>query len=453
MLHITKRQNILLKGIGLLSPAVGIRSQYENIKDQINEKVEQVIESLNKDESTNARYLADLLNIKILLEVVRTNGIQIGETLDYLRNNVNNVMAFDDLGLNVDGVTFGDVNLIAYDLTDANRQFLEKFIQNMLDVIDMSSEDDGIIDLLTDSIIQLGNSRLSFDFWANHIKKIEPTKDNQTIFLTEFQSWFQAEVDRIAIQMISKPETGILVVPEGLEELKEEFKKNTPSKVHEDIENMAAEDFNNPDFLDIILKAIVGRDNLEGINLSLLSNDIKIMINNIKLAIDKFMRKNHLGEIEVPMQDPRDPEKTINTKQLIPSTVNLPETILCALVTQSSKLYDEANTLEKLKEDSSFMLIYNIYNEILSELLGNRITDETVCRYISCIAANIQTISFINPILRVKDQNINTAVYTIREIVHDEYIKAGKIKDNTPKENLPAEINEVSENPLENRGE
>jgi len=56
MLHIQKKQNILLKGIGLLSPAVGIRSQYENIKDQINEKVDQVIESLNKDESTNAIY-------------------------------------------------------------------------------------------------------------------------------------------------------------------------------------------------------------------------------------------------------------------------------------------------------------------------------------------------------------------------------------------------------------
>ncbi len=40
MLHIEKRQNILLKGIGLLSPAVGIRSQYENIKDQYRKEVE-----------------------------------------------------------------------------------------------------------------------------------------------------------------------------------------------------------------------------------------------------------------------------------------------------------------------------------------------------------------------------------------------------------------------------
>lgn len=451
MLHIEKRQNILLKGIGLLSPAVGIRSQYENIKDQINEQVNQVIESLNKDESTNAIYLADLLNIKTLLEVVKTNGLQIGETLDYLRNNVNNVTAFDELGLNVEGVTFGDVNLIAYDLTDANRIVIQRFIQNMLDIIDMKTEDDGTIDLLTDAIIQLGNSRLTFDFWASHVKKIEPTKDNQTIFLTEFQEWFQKEVDSIAIKMISKPESGILVVPEGFEELKEEFRKNTPSKVHDAIENMAAEDFNNPEFLDIILKAVIGNDNLEGVNLNLLSNDVKILINNIKLAIDKFMRKNHIGEIEVPMQDPRDPSKTVNTKQLIPSTVNLPETLLCALVTQSSKLHDEANTMEKLKEDTAFMLIYNLYNEVLSELLGNRITDNTVCKYISCIAANIQTISFINPILRVRDQNISTAVYTIRELIHDEYIAAGKI-NNEPEPELPAEISNVSEDPM-NRGE
>lgn len=451
MLHIQKRQNILLKGIGLLSPAVGIRSQYENIKDQINEKVDQVIESLNKDESTNAIYLADLLNIKVLLEVVRTNGLQIGETLDYLRNNINNVEAFNDLGLNVEGVTFGDVNLIAYDLTDANRIVMQRFIQNMLDIIDMKTDDDGTIDLISDAVIQLGNSRLSFDFWANHVKKIEPTEDNQTIFLTEFQEWFQKEVDTIAIKMISRPEDGVLVVPEGLEELKEEFRKNTPSKVHDAIENMAAEDFNNTEFLDTILKAIIGRDNLEGINLNLLSNDVKILINNIKLAIDKFMRKNHVGEIEVPMQDPRDPSKTINTTQLIPSTVNLPESILCALVTQSSKLHDEANTMEKLREDSSFMLIYNLYNEVLSELLGNRITDETVCRYISCIAANIQTISFINPILRVKDQNISTAVYTIRELIHDEYIAAGKIEAE-PTPEVPEEIANVSEDPM-NRGE
>ena len=107
--------------------------------------------------------------------------------------------------------------------------------------------------------------------------------------------------------------------------------------------------------------------------------------------------------------------------------------------------------MEKLREDSSFMLIYNLYNEVLSELLGNRITDETVCRYISCIAANIQTISFINPILRVKDQNISTAVYTIRELIHDEYIAAGKIEaDPTPE--VPEEIANVSEDPM-NRGE
>ena len=428
MLHIEKRQNILLKGIGLLSPAVGIRSQYENIKDQINEQVDQVIESLNKDESTNARYLADLLNIKVLLEVVRTNGLQIGETLDYLRNNVNNVVAFDDLGLNVEGVTFGDVNLI-----------------------DMKAEDDGTIDLLTDAIVQLGNSRLSFDFWASHIKKIEPTEDNQSIFLVEFQEWFKKEVDDIAIKMISRPESGILVVPEGFEELKDAFRKNTPSKVHDDIENMLPEDFNNTEFLDHILKAIIGRDNIEGLDLRVLSNDVKILINNIKLAIDTFMRKNHLGEIEIPMQDPNDPSKTINTKQLIPSTVNLPETLLCALVTQSSKLHDDSMTMDKLKEDTSFMLIYNLYNEVLSELLGNRITDNTVCKYISCIAANIQTISFINPILRVKDQNIGTAVYTIREIIHDEYIAAGKIAKD-PELEIPAELSLVSEDPM-NRGE
>jgi len=76
------------------------------------------------------------------------------------------------------------------------------------------------------------------------------------------------------------------------------------------------------------------------------------------------MRKNHLGEIEIPMQDPNDPSKTINTKQLIPSTVNLPETLLCALVTQSSKLHDDSMTMDKLKEDTSFMLIYNLYNEV-----------------------------------------------------------------------------------------
>lgn len=451
MLHIEKRQNILLKGIGLLSPAVGIRSQYENIKDQINEQVDQVIESLNKDESTNARYLADLLNIKVLLEVVRTNGLQIGETLDYLRNNVNNVVAFDDLGLNVEGVTFGDVNLIAYDLTDANRIVIQRFIQNMLDIIDMKAEDDGTIDLLTDAIVQLGNSRLSFDFWASHIKKIEPTEDNQSIFLVEFQEWFKKEVDDIAIKMISRPESGILVVPEGFEELKDAFRKNTPSKVHDDIENMLPEDFNNTEFLDHILKAIIGRDNIEGLDLRVLSNDVKILINNIKLAIDTFMRKNHLGEIEIPMQDPNDPSKTINTNQLIPSTVNLPETLLCALVTQSSKLHDESMTMDKLKEDTSFMLIYNLYNEVLSELLGNRITDNTVCKYISCIAANIQTISFINPILRVKDQNIGTAVYTIREIIHDEYIAAGKIAKD-PEPEVPEELLNVSEDPM-NRGE
>lgn len=451
MLHIEKRQNILLKGIGLLSPAVGIRSQYENIKDQINEQVDQVIESLNKDESTNARYLADLLNIKVLLEVVRTNGLQIGETLDYLRNNVNNVVAFDDLGLNVEGVTFGDVNLIAYDLTDANRIVIQRFIQNMLDIIDMKAEDDGTIDLLTDVIVQLGNSRLSFDFWASHIKKIEPTEDNQSIFLVEFQEWFKKEVDDIAIKMISRPESGILVVPEGFEELKDAFRKNTPSKVHDDIENMLPEDFNNTEFLDHILKAIIGRDNIEGLDLIVLSNDVKILINNIKLAIDTFMRKNHLGEIEIPMQYPNDPSKTINTKQLIPSTVNLPETLLCALVTQSSKLHDESMTMDKLKEDTSFMLIYNLYNEVLSELLGNRITDNTVCKYISCIAANIQTISFINPILRVKDQNIGTAVYTIREIIHDEYIAAGKIAKD-PEPEVPEELLNVSEDPM-NRGE
>lgn len=451
MLHIEKRQNILLKGIGLLSPAVGIRSQYENIKDQINEQVDQVIESLNKDESTNARYLADLLNIKVLLEVVRTNGLQIGETLDYLRNNVNNVVAFDDLGLNVEGVTFGDVNLIAYDLTDTNRIAIQRFIQNMLDIIDMKAEDDGTIDLLTDAVVQLGNSRLSFDFWASHIKKIEPTEDNQSIFLVEFQEWFKKEVDDIVIKMISRPESGILVVPEGFEELKDAFRKNTPSKVHDDIENMLPEDFNNTEFLDHILKAIIGRDNIEGLDLRVLSNDVKILINNIKLAIDTFMRKNHLGEIEIPMQDPNDPSKTINTKQLIPSTVNLPETLLCALVTQSSKLYDESITMDKLKEDTSFMLVYNLYNEVLSELLGNRITDTTVCKYISCIAANIQTISFINPILRVKDQNIGTAVYTIREIIHDEYIAAGKIAKD-PELEIPDELSLVSEDPM-NRGE
>lgn len=450
MLHITKRQNMLLKGIGLLSPAVGVRSQYEDIKDKINEQVNQVIESLNKDESTNALYLADLLNIKVLLEVVKTNGLQIGETLDYLRNNINNVAAFDDLGINVEGITFGDVNLLAYDLTDANRLFVQKFIQNMLDIIDSKVEDDGTIDLLVDAIVQLGNSRLSFDFWASHIKKVEPTEDNQTIFLSEFQEWFKKEVDDIAIKMISRPESGILVVAEGFDEFKETLRKNTPSKIHDLIESMLPEDFNNMELLDKILKAVVGRDNLVGLDFRVLSNDVKVLINNIKIAIDEFMRKNHLGEIDMPMQDPNDPSKTIETKQLIPSTVNLPETLLCALVTQSSKLHDESMTMDKLKEDQSFMLVYNIYNQVLSELLGNRITDETVCRYISCIASVIQTISFVNPILRVKDQNIGTAVYTIGELIHDEYIAAGKIAKD--EEEIPEELKNVSEDPM-TRGE
>jgi len=89
--------------------------------------------------------------------------------------------------------------------------------------------------------------------------------------------------------------------------------------------------------------------------------------------------------------------------------------------------------------------------ETEAELLGNRITDNTVCKYISCIAANIQTISFINPILRVKDQNIGTAVYTIREIIHDEYIAAGKIAKD-PELEIPEELSLVSEDPM-NRGE
>lgn len=435
--HINQVSNILLKGIGCIGLPNGDRNQYVNVRDQINTEVDRVIEDLDQKETTNHLQLTELLNAQKLIDVIEENGNAVSQVLDYVRNNINNIQAFRELGYNLDGITFGDINVLAYDTMAINKTVINRILFDIFESVENPSDNDTVLDFIYDSIINATMDKLSFSHYCKS-KGIEDTEDTNALFASEFLEWRHNHITNLLASLVAGPEVSVFVAPIGVDELRETILKYIPTgtDLSTKISTVSVEELLSNSLTHTIYETMLGPNYME-MNPADIDPSVRTAIISIENAKKEFVKKNSYGSLDVPMQGMDG--NPVNQVQEIQSTINLAEVILAGLINQSAKLWDSKLTEVDLVEDDVFQYLYGVYQDCINLLIPEHIrTDITAKRVMSTIAYNIQAVVFINVLTRIKDRNVTSALYTIAELIKD-YINTELVKKHVLEEDTDTE--------------
>ncbi len=397
---VTMRNNYL-RFLGNMSAQEVDNKRMQSAGEELDAKLNALIEDYSNKGQDDLKVIPDLLNLKVLADKNRFND-DIRQVLGMSLAVSDNVLALSELGFDTPN-SFGAFNVASAQVSIIAKKVALRLYHNLVNAMKDPSVDDVIVDLIYDAIADQISERATYIKFCQ-IKGIafDPSNDTEEEhkknYTSAFEEWLYGIVGDILVKVVANPGENTLILPVGMDEVREILFEVCPPEANEWIAELSYDEIYGGTVFDKLMTEYkLDREAL----------------NRFAVVLDRFIKDNSVNQ-EVELGQGQ------NVRPLY--SINIGAVILHAMIQASAKLWSEDEELDEYTE-----YVVDVFRqELLDIQTAEYDADKTPYKLLSVISMINSIIVSRSAYMRASSQDYIMAqgaiVFAITSELHKETI-------------------------------
>lgn len=328
--------------------------------EELNAKLEAVIEEETQKGHDSIRVIPDLLNLQILADR-NTFSDNIREVLSLSLAVSDNASALAELGFTTPN-SYGSFNVASSLVSGICKRATLRLYHNLINAIKNPAADDQVVDIILDAIKDHVAERCNkINFFKSIGMEFETEEELDKAFehySLSYDEWLTHNAEDLLEQLVSDPQQSYIVLPTGIDDVKSVLYEICPVEANEYISNLKASDIYGGE----LFEKLTGEYKLD-------NESLRKFVG----AVDKFIECNSTDQ----------PVQIGNGQSVKPFySINLGSVLLHAMIMASADLWSNNETLSENTE-----YIVDLFREELLSIDMIEYSEETAYKLLSTISS------------------------------------------------------------------